>query len=163
MTDYERILKVIEYCSELGMCSNNPRSFSKLIGLRSPNQIYAIDKKRFGISKGLAEKITKCVNINKAWLLTGIGKMTNDNDTMNNETDELEKIRAGVDLQLKGADIITNMMKVFLDEKNAIINKLQDERDELLKENVRLEEKIKEMERGNDARLDDDARCAGAV
>lgn len=52
-----------------------PNSFSKFIGLKTPQVLYDILKGRNGISKDLAEKISaKCVNYGLGWLMTGEGE-----------------------------------------------------------------------------------------
>lgn len=69
MSEIERLKKVL---SDHKMTAN---SFSKFIGLKTPQVLYDILNERNGISKDLAEKIAaKCVNYGTGWLLTGEGE-----------------------------------------------------------------------------------------
>lgn len=79
MTDFERIKMVLEY---LGISANR---LSKEIKLSSPQIFYDIKAGRCGISKDLAKKIQeKFINIDAAWLLTGIGTMIKTDEKKEN-------------------------------------------------------------------------------
>lgn len=70
MTDFDRLKMVLEY---LGISANR---LSKEIKLSSPQVFYDIKAGRCGISKELAKRIQeKYLNIDVAWLLTGVGEM----------------------------------------------------------------------------------------
>ena len=79
MTDFERIKMVLEY---LGISANR---LSKEIKLSSPQIFYDIKAGRCGISKDLAKKIQeKFINIDAAWLLTGVGAMIKPDEEKEN-------------------------------------------------------------------------------
>lgn len=70
MTDWQRLEQVIKWT---GLSTN---AFAVGIGLKRSENLYQIKRGNNGISKDLAELITrKYSNINRAWLLTGDGEM----------------------------------------------------------------------------------------
>ena len=97
MTDFERIKMVLEY---LGISANR---LSKEIKLSSPQIFYDIKAGRCGISKDLAKKIQeKFINIDAAWLLTGVGTMIKADEkkeniperTVHADAEHREKVRS---------------------------------------------------------------------
>jgi len=70
MSDSEKLKEILNH---MKMTAS---SFSRYIGLSTPQILYDITKGRNGISKDLADSITaKCLNIDRVWLLTGEGEM----------------------------------------------------------------------------------------
>lgn len=68
--NWARLLKVIERCGK------SINGFAMRIGLQRAENLYHIRKGNYGISEDLAERIIKCdPEIDKAWLLSGLGSM----------------------------------------------------------------------------------------
>lgn len=85
MNNWQRLEQVIKWT---GLSTN---AFAKVIGLKRSENLYQIKRGSFGISKELARLITtKYTIVNRAWLLTGEGKMLkmsasdNESEMMNN-------------------------------------------------------------------------------
>ena len=120
MTDIDRLEKLIE------VLSLNYSQFAEEIGLKSPQTLYDIKKKRHGISKLVKSQIfERWPNIRKVWWVTGEEPIFSEHHEDNLGTSPDDKALL---------DIIKNL-QYELSEKNKqissllkIINRLSDSR-----------------------------------
>lgn len=122
MFESERINNVIMHYKM------NKSAFSRYIGLSTPQILYDVINKKTGISKNLAEIITRtCLDIDKAWLLTGEGSMLKSDNSTQKESSGCE--------ECKKKDWEIQSLRSLNEE-------LKKENKELIRENGSLENQI---------------------
>ena len=150
ISDSERIKKVLDHANM------SASRFAKHIGLKTPQNIYDIQRGKHGISKLVAEKITaKYLNINRIWLLTGEGEMFNE---------VLPPIEANRLIEI-GAEVFEKKLNELFQEGLIYSAKVVAEKDEKINELYRelgkLQAIISELQKAN-ARPDDNVSSADA-
>ena len=137
MTDSERIRKVVDYYDV------SVNRFSKRLDINTPQILYDVLKGKNGLSKDLAEKITrKCNEINPGWLLTGEGEMLKqNNEPKQTEDGNIEYWKSLVDYLIKE-----------LEEKRRDYIELRDEVRELKTQLVMHNQESKKKELNPDDR-----------
>lgn len=143
MTIHDRIKLVVKWLIGTGV-ARNQEAIGRLMGYSNKSSFSQILNDKVSLPNDFIERLCSLnENINFVWVKEGIGNMITDISTSNSPSSEDRLIP---DTSFNHSDAIALRLLDKLDEKDNIISEKEAKIEELLKENGRLEERIKQLE-----------------
>lgn len=143
MTIHDRVKLVIKWLIGTGVAKNQ-ESIGRLLGYSNKSSFSQILNNKVPLPNDFIDRL--CIlngNINKVWIEEEVGNMIADISTPISPINENRFVPSTVSNQ---SDTIALRLMDKLDEKDNIISEKEAKIEELLKENGRLEERIRQLE-----------------
>lgn len=143
MTIHDRIKLVVKWLIGTGV-ARNQEAIGRLMGYSNKSSFSQILNDKVSLPNDFIDRLCSLnENINFVWVKEGIGNMITDISMPNSPSSEDRLIP---DTSLIHSDVIALRLLDKLDEKDNIISEKEAKIEELLKENGRLKERIKQLE-----------------
>lgn len=143
MTVHDRIKLVVKWLIGTGVAKNQ-EAIGRLMGYSNKSSFSQILNDKVSLPNDFIDRLcTLNDNINKVWIKEEIGNMITDISTSNSPSSEDRLIP---DTSFNHSDAIALRLLDKLDEKDNIISVKEAKIEELLKENGKLKERIKQLE-----------------
>lgn len=143
MTVHDRIKLVVKWLIGTGI-ARNQEAIGRLMGYSNKSSFSQILNDKVSLPNDFIDRLCSLnENINFVWVKDGTGNMITDISTSNSPSCE---DRLVTDTSFNRSDTIALRLLDKLDEKDNIISEKEAKIEELLKENGRLEERIRQLE-----------------
>lgn len=143
MTVHDRIKLVVKWLIGTGVAKNQ-EAIGRLMGYSNKSSFSQILNDKVSLPNDFIDRLcTLNDNINKVWIKEEIGNMITDISTSNSPSSENRLIPG---TSFNHSDTIALRLLDKLDEKDNIISVKEAKIEELLKENGKLKERIKQLE-----------------
>lgn len=143
MTVHDRIKLVVKWLIGTGVAKNQ-EAIGRLMGYSNKSSFSQILNDKVSLPNDFIDRLcTLNDNINKVWIKEEIGNMITDISISNSPSSEDRLIP---DTSFNHSDAIALRLLDKLDEKDNIISVKEAKIEELLKENGKLKERIKQLE-----------------
>lgn len=143
MTVHDRIKLVVKWLIGTGI-ARNQEAIGRLMGYSNKSSFSQILNDKVSLPNDFIDRLCSLnENINFVWIKDGTGNMITDISTSNSPSSQ---DRLVADTLFNRSDTIALRLLDKLDEKDNIISEKEAKIEELLKENGRLEERIRQLE-----------------